>query len=212
MDKAVWQENTAEDMGEVILKRAIRNFLKSVFVAVSRLVIPLFFKRKYLTGKWFENSAVGWLWSWKAIWWQRVHGLNRHIHWPVSPQIRISKAENLIFHPDDLNNFQHFGCYFQNFSAKIIIGKGTWIAPNVGIITANHDPLDLDKHLPGKDVVLGEGCWIGMNSVILPGVVLGPHTIVGAGSVVTRSFVEGNCTIAGNPARVIRNLGDNIEP
>ena len=208
----MWQENTAEDMGEVILKRAIRNFLKSVFVAVSRLVIPLFFKRKYLTGKWFENSAVGWLWSWKAIWWQRVHGLNRHIHWPVSPQIRISKAENLIFHPDDLNNFQHFGCYFQNFSAKIIIGKGTWIAPNVGIITANHDPLDLDKHLPGKDVVLGEGCWIGMNSVILLGVVLGPHTIVGAGSVVTKSFVEGHCVIVGNPARVIRKLGDNIEP
>ncbi|PNS36975.1 DapH/DapD/GlmU-related protein [Mesotoga sp. B105.6.4] len=199
-------------MGEVILKRAIRNFLKSVFVAVSRLVIPLFYKRKYLSGKWFEESAAGWLWAWKGIWWQKIHKFNRNIPWPVSPQIRVSSAVNIAFHPDDLNNFQGFGNYFQNFSAKIVMGRGTYIAPNVGIITANHDPLDLDKHLPGKDVVLGEGCWIGMNSVILPGVVLGPHTIVGAGSVVTRSFVEGNCIIAGNPARVIRNLGDNIEP
>ena len=91
------------------------------------------------------------------------------------------------------------------------MGRGTYIAPNVGIITANHDPLDLDKHLPGKDVVLGEGCWIGMNSVILTGVILGHHSIVGTGSVVTRSFVEGNCIVAGNLARVIRNLGDSIE-
>jgi acetyltransferase-like isoleucine patch superfamily enzyme len=110
------------------------------------------------------------------------------------------------------HNFQGFGNYFQNFSGKIVVGRGTYIAPNVGIITANHDPLDLDKHLPGEDVILGEGCWIGMNSVILPGVVLGPHTIVGAGSVVTKSFIEGNCIIAGNPASVIRKLGDSIEP
>jgi acetyltransferase-like isoleucine patch superfamily enzyme len=53
---------------------------------------------------------------------------------------------------------------------------------------------------------------MGMNSVILPGVVLGPHTIVGAGSVVTKSFVEGYSVIAGNPARINRKLGDNIEP
>lgn len=97
-----------------------------------------------------------------------------------------------MFHPDDINNFQGFGNYYQNFTAKIIIGKGTYIAPNVGIITANHDPMDLDKHLPGKDVIIGENCWIGMNAVILPGVVLGPRTIVGAGSVVTHSFPEGN--------------------
>jgi len=76
----------------------------------------------------------------------------------------------------------------------------------VGIITANHDPADLCRHLPGKPVELGECCWIGMNSVILPGVTLGPHTIVGAGSVVTHSFADGYCVIAGNPARLVRTL------
>ena len=44
-----------------------------------------------------------------------------------------------------------------------------------------------------KDVVLGKYCWIGMNSVILPGVVLGDHTVVGAGSVVTKSLSKGYC-------------------
>ncbi len=55
------------------------------------------------------------------------------------------------------------GKYFQNFSAPITIGRGTWIASNMGIITANHDPADLARHLPGKPVELGESCWIGMN-------------------------------------------------
>ncbi len=52
--------------------------------------------------------------------------------------------------------------------------------------------------------MIGEKSWIGMNSMILPGVSLGPNTIVGAGSVVTKSFIDGNCIIAGNPARIIK--------
>nr|WP_283244199.1 DapH/DapD/GlmU-related protein [Luoshenia tenuis] len=59
--------------------------------------------------------------------------------------------------------------------------------------------------------MLGEKCWIGMNSVVLPGVTLGPHTVVGAGAVVTKSFPEGYCVIAGNPARMIRKLDINHE-
>jgi len=50
---------------------------------------------------------------------------------------------------------------------------------------------------------LGERCWIGMNSIILPGVRLGDGTIVGAGSVVTHSFPGGQVMIAGNPAKII---------
>ena len=77
---------------------------------------------------------------------------------------------------------------------------------NVGLITANHSLEDLDKHQEGKPIVLGKSNWIGMNSVILPGVILGDNTVVGAGSVVTHSFPEGNCVIAGAPAKKIRKL------
>lgn len=113
--------------------------------------------------------------------------------------------ENIDFHPDDLNNFQSFGIYYQAIG-RITIGKGSYIAPNVGLITANHDITNLDLHTEPKPIVLGEKCWIGMNSVVLPGVILGDHTIVGAGSVVTKSFPEGNCVIAGNPAKIIKEI------
>ena len=93
-----------------------------------------------------------------------------------------------------------------NFKAHIYVGRGSYIAPNVGIITANHDLYDLDKHQEGRDVVIGDGCWIGMNAIILPGVVLGEHTVVAAGAVVTKSFSRGHVVLGGNPAKVLKEL------
>ena len=87
-----------------------------------------------------------------------------------------------------------------------MLGQGTYIAKNVGIITSNHDFQNLAEDQKGKDVIIGKHCRIGMNSVILPGVILGDHTIVGAGAVVTHSFPDGYCIIGGNPARIIKAL------
>lgn len=138
---------------------------------------------------------------------QKIVGYQRHIPYPVSFRMQVMNWENIIFDVDDIANFQKCGSYFQAAAdAHIYIGKGTCIAGNVGIITANHDLNDLTKAAAGKDVKIGENCWIGMNTTILPGVELGTHTIVGAGSVVTKSFPQGNCVIAGNPAKIIKEL------
>lgn len=166
----------------------------------------IFYDKKYLTGRWFADGikSDGWVWASRDIHY-RLHALKHlTIPWPVSPDIGL--GDNIDFDPDDLNNMNGFGNYYQTIDGKITIGKGTYIAQNVGIVTTNHNPDNLDEHMPGKDVILGKQCWIGMNSVILPGVVLGDHTIVGAGSIVTKSFEEGNCIIAGNPAKIIKRL------
>ena len=89
--------------------------------------------------------------------------------------------------------------------SDIYIGDYTIIAPNVGIISANHDLYDYRTHNKGV-VKIGNYCWIGMNAVIMPNIELGDHTIVAAGSVVTDSFPEGYCVIAGNPAKCVRKL------
>lgn len=185
----------------------MRALLKTVYITISKIFLPIFFKKKYLQGKYFsKENTIGYKWAWRAVFCQRILGYNRHIPWPVSFRTEISNKNNIEFDINDLNNFQHFGCYYQNFNGKIILGKGTYIAPNVGMITSNHDINNLDKHQPGKDIILGKNCWIGMNSIILPGVKLGDKTIVGAGSVVTKSFEEGNCVLVGNPAKIIRRL------
>lgn len=89
------------------------------------------------------------------------------------------------------------------------LDRSVLIGPGVKIISGNHDPDDFGKpSIPGAPIEIGEKCWIGANSVILPGVRLLPGTIVGAGSVVTRSFGEPHVVVAGNPARVVRRRGD----
>ena len=192
------------------MKHFSRRVRAAFFGLWGKIVAAKSYDKAYLRGRWFEGRlgglcATGWQWVVYDARGCKKLGVNRDVPWPVSPRTQVLGAENISFHPDDLNNFQTFGCYFQALG-KITIGKGTYIAPNVGIITGNHDPMDPDKRLPPKPVMLGEKCWIGMNSVVLPGVTLGPHTVVGAGAVVTKSFPEGYCVIAGNPARMIRKL------
>ena len=105
----------------------------------------------------------------------------------------------------DCKDYSHIwspGVYIQDTS-HIHIGNGCWFGPNVGIIAINHDVNDPDKHVDPVDVWIGDHCWIGMNAIVLPGVILGPHTVVGAGAIVTKSFEDGYCVIVGNPAKKV---------
>ena len=164
----------------------------------------VFLDRRYLTGRFFDPGFTGYLWALRSILCKNILRLASPRPWPTGLTCTVLNERNISFHPDDLNNFQSPGTYFQNSKASIKIGKGSYIGPNVGIITANHQTEDLDSHEEGQDVILGQGCWIGMNSVVLPGVTLGDGTIVGAGSVVTKSFPDGHVVIAGVPARFLR--------
>lgn len=78
------------------------------------------------------------------------------------------------------------------------IGADSYIAFNARILS--HDMTRALK----VDTRIGERCFIGGNSLILPGVTIGDSCIVGAGSVVTKSVPSGSI-VAGNPARVMRS-------
>ena len=96
------------------------------------------------------------------------------------------------------------GCYLQG-AGTIRFGDYVRLAPNVGILSANHDLYDQRKYNVAP-IVIGDYSWIGMNSVVLQGVILGPRTIVAAGAVVTKSFPDGYCVLAGVPAKVVKYL------
>lgn len=184
----------------------MRKFLSIKFVRnLLRVFFSLFYSKRYLRGLYFDKKCMGWLWAFRSLK-NKLFGANKKVPWPVNPLTVVNGSNNIIFDVNDLHIFQVPGCYWQAHSAKITIGSNCHIAPNVGIITTNHDIYDVAKHSEGKSVCIGKNCWIGMNSVILPGVNLGDHTIVGAGSIVTKSFTDGYCVIGGNPAKIIKYL------
>lgn len=140
-----------------------------------------------------------------GIWFaQKFIGFNKQAYWPVHFTSKVIGVKNIYAGIETCPGYMP-GCYIQGID-EIYIGNYTQISSNVGIISANHNPYNNAKHEKKKPIIIGEYCWIGMNSVILPGVELGDFTVVGAGSIVTKSFKEGYCVIAGNPAVIIKRL------
>ena len=134
-------------------------------------------------------------------------GGNKGAYWPVHSTSKVINPKNILAGIDTCPGIMG-GCYIQGIG-KIYIGDYTQIAPNVVIISANHDLYDSRKHI-ADEVHIGKYGWLGAGAKIMPGVFLGDFTIVGAGAVVTKSFPQGHCVIAGNPARLIKELDKGL--
>ena len=69
-----------------------------------------------------------------------------------------------------------------------------------GYANAN-EPYKYQKIWRIAPIIIGKGCWIGQNVIILSGVELGEYAIIGANSVVTNS-IPPRCIAFGAPAAV----------
>jgi len=134
---------------------------------------------------------------------QKVLGFNRNVPWPVHWSSKITAPEKI--HRGNRSPGLGMGCHIDGRNG-IIFGNNVWVGPRVSVISMNHDPNDFYSYIESRPVVIGDNCWLGANSVILPEVELGEHTVVAAGAVVTKSFKEGNQVLAGVPARVVKKL------
>ncbi|HEV2479888.1 MAG TPA: acyltransferase [Puia sp.] len=139
---------------------------------------------------WFKQKVLNW-------------GGNKAAYWPVHWTSKVYDAESILVGIDAYPGYSP-GCYITG-RGGLTIGDYTQIAPNVIIVTANHDPYDTRKHVSAP-VKIGKYCWIGGGAKIMPGVELGDWTVVGAGAVVTKSFPEGHCVLGGVPARKIKEM------
>ncbi|WP_051632761.1 acyltransferase [Nitrincola lacisaponensis] len=80
----------------------------------------------------------------------------------------------------------------------IYIDEGTYVA--FGAVVLTHDMSRNYK----ADVKIGKNCFIGCNSIILPGVEIGDSVVIGAGAVVSKN-IPSNVMVAGNPAVIIKD-------
>lgn len=108
----------------------------------------------------------------------------------------------------------HFTC---QDDTDVTIGEDCDFGPNVTIVTPVHPMVNSERQglmcpdgvvrklCYAKPVHIGNGCWIGANVTILPGVTIGDHCVIGAGSVVVKS-IPANSFAAGSPCKVIRTI------
>ena len=86
--------------------------------------------------------------------------------------------------------------------ARILIGDGVRIAPNVRFHAAGHDPAHPELADVGADIVVEDGAWLGAGAILLPGVRIGRGAVVAAGAVVAKDVAAG-LIVGGVPAKEI---------
>lgn len=93
----------------------------------------------------------------------------------------------------------------KTFPQAIHIGKETRVTKGV-FIFAHDRARSFRAH-----TYIGNRCFIGVNTIVMPGIKIGDEVIIGAGSVVTKD-IPSNSIAVGNPAKVIKTnikLTDN---
>tara|TARA_R110000803_G_scaffold31479_2_gene70203 strand:- start:67 stop:555 length:489 start_codon:yes stop_codon:yes gene_type:complete len=84
----------------------------------------------------------------------------------------------------------------------IDIGHNFTSAPGSWIISHDSSLCPTKGKIIIKDTRVGNNVFLGLNSIVMPGVTIGDNVIVGAGSIVTKDIPNGELW-AGNPARKI---------
>jgi len=106
------------------------------------------------------------------------------------------------------NSFIGHYCNLRTGGGFIDIGRDVLLGQFVSLIASGHGIragvlIRIQEPSARMGIRIGDGAWIGVNAVVLPGVTVGAGAVVGAAAVVTHD-VPPNAIVAGNPARILR--------
>lgn len=92
---------------------------------------------------------------------------------------------------------------------KVEITNGVRFITHDGSVWIFRSQEGLEKIDLFGSIVIGDNVFIGINSIIMPGVKIGSNVIIGAGSIVTKD-VPSNSIYAGNPAKMITTTDEYL--
>ncbi len=172
----------------------------------------LAFKIKLAMHLWCIVRAV--LFQWSPDFWRGFRRfLLRLFGAQISPSASISNKA-CIDCPWNLEmaDFASVGEYAWIYALdKIHIGRGTCVGQHVMLIAGTHDYCDPTFELITMPITIGQGAWLAVSTIVLPGITIGDYCVLGAGSVVTKDM-PALMVCAGNPCAPIkrRQLRSNV--
>lgn len=96
----------------------------------------------------------------------------------------------------------------------ISIGNNVYITAGFQFITHDGGTLILRKEVPDLEwsapISIGNDVYIGLRTMIMPGVTIGNRVVIGAGAIVTKDIPD-NSVAVGAPARVIKTVDEYLE-
>ncbi len=102
-----------------------------------------------------------------------------------------------------IGNVKHHNTHIDTLVPNLVeIGDNFISAPGSYILAHDASLLAMyGKYKLGKTII-GNNVFLGVNSVVLPGVKIGNNVVIGAGCVVTKDIPD-DVVVAGNPGRII---------
>lgn len=86
---------------------------------------------------------------------------------------------------------------------QVTIGSNVCVSQGAMLLCGNHNYKKSTFDLMVGKIVLEDGCWVGAQSVVCPGITLHSHAVLGVASVANKNL-DAYTIYQGNPAHMVR--------
>lgn len=107
-----------------------------------------------------------------------------------------------------IGDFNHiWATHSITFEKNVLTANHVYVSDNLHCYADIETPIVKQPIKQLRDVVIGEGSWLGENVCVI-GASIGKHCVIGANSVVTHDIPD-YCVAVGSPAKVIKQYNFN---